>query len=241
MSTKQVEVKGQICVGGSVCPDPCAAPGSKIQGLALSCSQQAFQAVLSTDVPVSVATSGALGTDWDDVPVTESLDAIELLYVRTSTAMRLRIGADVAKLVSTGLSLPLAGGETLITEVDGQAAVTTTFTAATTAQQVANEINAAAALLGQAPPASLNTAGALVLSGALTGAQGSVAVTGGTGQAALGFASGTNDTAAGAGEDVDVNGLFLTEFGRSGSGAPLRVQISGVGNVEVFAAGTPAS
>ena len=239
MTTKQVQLTGQICVGGAVCPDPCAAPSSKLQGLALSCSQVAFQAVVSTDVPMSVATAGAVGAAWDDLPLIDALATVELLYVRTSAAMRLRIGAAAAVLASTGATLPLAGGETLITVVDGQAPVTTTFTAATTAQQVANEINAAAALLGQAAIASVNAAGAVVLTGALTGAQGSGEVAGGSGQAALGFAAGTNDSAAGAGEDVDVQGLFLSEFGRNA--APTRVQISGVGNVEVFAAGTPAS
>ncbi len=239
MSTQQVKLTGQICVGGTVCPDPCAAPSSKLQGLSLSCASVSFGCVVSTDVPCQVTTAGAVGAAFVDLPVTDSLDAIELLYVRSNALMRLRIGAAPASLPSTGLALPLSGGETLIVAVDGQAAVTTTFTAATTAQAVANEINAAAALLGQAPPASINTAGALVLSGVLTGAEGTVRVTGGTGQAALGFASGVNDSADGAGSDIDFNGIFLAEFGKSGS-APTRVQISGSGTVEVFAAGTPA-
>ncbi len=239
MSTQQVKLSGQICVGGVVCPDPCGTTGTKIQGLGLSCASTAFGCVVSTDTPCAMATTGIVGAEFVDVPVTEALDQIELLMVRSNVAMRLRIGAAVAGLPSTGLALPLAGGETLITAVDGQAAVTTTFTAAATAQAVVNEINAAAALLGQAPPASLNTAGALVLSGLDTGSDGSVRVTGGTGQAALGFASGTNDSADGAGEDVDFNGLFLVEFGKGGQ-APQRVQISGTGSIEVFAAGTPA-
>lgn len=239
MSTKQVTLTGQICVGGTVCPDPCGVTSSKLQGLGLSCASTAFQCVVSTDVPCVIATPGVVGAAWMDVPVTDALDQIELLYVRSGVAMRLRVGAAVAQLVSTGLALPLSGGETLITEVDGQPAVTTTFTAAATAQAVANEINAAASLLGQAPIASVNAGGALVLAGQATGAEGSVRVTGGTGQVALGFASGTNDSADGAGEDVDFNGLFLVEFGKGGQ-APFRVQISGAGSIEVFAAGTPA-
>lgn len=238
MSTQQVKLQGQITVGGSICTDPCSTVSSKIQGLSLSCSQVAFSCVVSNDVPCAVATAGLVGAVFVDLPVTDALDLVQLLYVRSNVAMRLRIGAAEAALVSTGLTLPLSGGETLITEVDGQAAVTTTFTAATTAQQVANEINAAAALLGQAPPASVNTAGALVLSGVLTGIQGSALVTGGTGQVALGFAALTNDTAAGEGADVDFNGAFLLETGATGVS---RVQISGQGTLEIFAAGTPAS
>lgn len=240
MSTKQVDLTGQITVSGTVCPDPCGTLSSKIQGLGLSCpGSTSFQCVVSTDVPCSVATLGVLGAEFDELPVTDALDLIELLYVRSNVLMRLRLGAAPAALVSTGLALPLGGGETLIFDVDGQPTVTVTFTAAATAAAVANEINAAAALLGQAPPASLNAAGALVLTGVLTGVDGSVNVTGGTGQAALGFASGANDAAVGEGSDVDFNGIFLVEFGKNG-GAVSRVQISGQGTVEVFAAGTPA-
>ncbi len=194
--------------------------------------------MVSTDTPCALQTTGVVGAEFEELSATDALDAIQLLFVKSSVAMRLRIGAAPAELVSTGLALPLAGGETLIFDVDGQPTVTATFTAAATAQAVANEINAAAALLGQAPPASVNAAGALVLTGVLTGAQGSVNVTGGTGQAALGFASVTNDAATGAGEDVDFNGIFLVEFGSVG--APTRVQISGQGTIEVFAAGTAA-
>lgn len=239
MSTQQVKLTGQICVGGTVCPDPCGVNSSKLQGLGLSCASTAFQCVVSTDTPCAIATTGVVGAEFVDVPTTESLDLIELLYVRSAVAMRLRIGAAPAVLTSTGATLPLSGGETLITEVDGQAAVTTTFTAAATAQAVANEINAAAALLGQAAIASVNVGGALVLSGVATGAEGTVRVTGGTGQTVLGFASGTNDSSDGAGEDVDFNGLFLVEFGKGGQ-APSQVLISGTGSIEVFAAGTPA-
>jgi hypothetical protein len=39
---------------------------------------------------------------------------------------------------------------------------------------------------------------------------------------------------------VDVLGAFLAELGR-GTSAPARIMISGTGNVEVFAAGTPAA
>ena len=77
-----------------------------------------------------------------------------------------------------------------------------------------------------------------MLTGVLTGIQGSVLVTGGTGQTALGFASSANDTAAGLGADVDVNGAFLLESGVTGVS---RVQISGQGTLEIFAAGTPVS
>ncbi len=238
MSTQQVKLTGQILVGGSVCPDPCGTTSNKVQGLALSCASAGFQCVVSSDVPCALSTSGALGDEFVELPITDALDEVQLLYVGSNALMRLRSYAAPADLMSTGVTLPLAGGATLVTEVDGQPAVTTTFTAATTTEQVANEINAACALLGQESIASVESA-SLVLRGVLTGPEGSVTVTGGTGQAALGFGAGTNDAAGGGGEDIDFNGIYLVQYGMNG-GAPSRIQISGQGILEIFAAGTPA-
>jgi hypothetical protein len=40
----------------------------------------------------------------------------------------------------------------------------------------------------------------------------------------------------GEGSDVDVNGLFMTQF--NSSGAPTRIQVSGSAQIEVLAAGS---
>lgn len=239
MSSSKVELQGQVSVDASC--GPCEGGSTKLQQLSLRCTSEWFQSVVSTDVPIAVETAGAVGAAWQEVPTTDALDAVELLVVRTSAPMRLRIGADAAKLVGVGGAFPtgFAGGETLAVDVDG-ASLAVVFTAgAQSAQQVVNQINAAAALAGWVYlPASV-VSGQVQIAGVATGSQGSVEVTGGTAQAVLGFGGG-NDTAVGEGSDVDVYGLFVGEFGRGQATAPERVQVSGSGRVEVFAAGTPA-
>ena len=235
MSSGQLEIQGQLTVGGQQC-GPCDDAGQlKTVGLALRCGNNFFKAIASTDKSVQVTTGAGL---FEELPCTELLDTIELLYVFAQSAVTLRIDAAPAVLTSTGVTLPLAGGETLLVDFDG-VSVAVTFSAAATLQTVVNEINAAAALAGLGfLPASINAAGQLQLSGVLTADQGSVDVTGGTGQAALGFAAAVNDSAIGGGHDIEVNGLCLLEFGKTASIE--RVQISGTALIDVLAAGTAA-
>ena len=240
MSQKTLDLRGQITVGDGVCAPCDGGTSTKVQALNFLCQGTFFQSVFSTDTPVAVATTGVVGATYTELPATSDLDLIELLFVQTTTLMRLRIGAAAARLLGSGASFPtgFAGGETLDVDFDGSNVVTTFTAAAQSAQQVANEINAAAALAGLTfLPASVDATGQLALAGVLTGAQGTVVVNGGTAQAALGFTA-PNDSAVGAGEDIDVQGIYLTEFGRGNPGAPSRVQISGSGNVTVLAAGT---
>lgn len=235
----QVEVSGQITVGGTC--EPCASGNSKMQGLGLRCASQWFQTVVSTDAPYPVQTAGAVGDSWIDVPTTDALDSVELLMVRSDAPMRLRIGAGPAALLGVAATFPtgFVGGETLGVDLDGVSIAVVFTVGAQTAQQVANQINAAAALAGLSyQPASV-VGGQVQIAGQATGVQGAVAVTGGTAQAALGYGGG-NDSATGEGSDVDILGLFLVEFGRSLPTAPERVQLSGIGRIEVFAAGTTA-
>jgi hypothetical protein len=242
MGAQQVELTGQITVGGSACADSCVGGSLKQQSLSLRCSGQWYPAVVSTDVPVQIQTAGAVGAAWVEAPTTDALDKIELLMLRGNAPMRVRVGAAVARLLSTAVVFPVTFvAETLIFMVDGGAAITCTFTAGVkTAQQIVNALNAAAALAGGLAvlPWSVDTSGQIALSGVATGVQGAVAVTGGTAQAMLGFA--VTSTAVGAGADTDFVGLYLVEYGRGSILAPSRVQVSGIGQLEVFAAGTTA-
>lgn len=237
MSLRTVELKGQIVVGGSVCSDPCGDPASsKVQGLGLRCTATSFEAVQSTDAALDVVTPGSPGDAFVELPATDALDRIELLFVRANARVVLRIGAGEASVLGVGGAFVLGGGETLDLDVDGTA-FTTTFPATATAQEVANQINAAAAIAGLAfQPASVDS-GQLRISGDATGSGGSVTVVGGTAAAGLGLA-GLSDV--GDGEDVDVTGVFLAEFGRGSTTAPRRVQISGIARVEILAAGEAA-
>ncbi len=110
-----------------------------------------------------------------------------------------------------------------------------TFTAAAqSAQDVANEINAAAALSGlPTPRATVATSGQLQLESVQTGTQGSVEVVGGTALGTLGL---TAATTLGTGADVPIQGDVLLEFPRD-SDAPARIQVSGQGTITILAGG----
>lgn len=237
MSQNSVQLSGQITVGNGVCIPCDGAPSTKVQSLSLACNGVGFPCIVSTDAPKVIQTAGVLGAEFVELPASSDIGNVEFLFVNTSTLMRLRIGAAAARVLGSGGTFPTSfgGGETLIASVDG-AAFTTTFTAAAQlAADVVNEINAAAALAGIAfQPASVDASGQIALQGVLTGPEGTVVITGGTGAATLGLSG----SAVGAGSDIDVQGTFLNEFGRSNPNAPARIQVSGVGNVTVLAAGT---
>lgn len=236
MGAQQIQLQGQIVVGDPNCGG-CSSPGTlKSQGMALRCGSTWFDAIVGTDVPMQVATAGLVGAAWAELPTTEALDAVELLLVRSNAPMALRVGADGARLLGESASFPtgFAGGETLDLEIDA-APVSVVFTSgAQTAQQVVNQINAAAALAGMANIARV-VGGQVEIYGQATGVQGSVTAEG-TALSDLGLGA----EAVGSGEDTYFNGLFLVEYGRGQLTAPNRVQISGAGQIEVFAAGTPA-
>jgi hypothetical protein len=233
----QVTLQGAIAVGGGNCG--CSGgSSSKVQGLGFACNAATYAAIVSTDCALAVATVGAIGQNWRDLPALEGLSVIQLLMVKGSSPFRLRLGADVAKLVGTGGTFPtsFAGSETFAFEADG-VLVSVVFTSgAQTAAQVALQINQAALAAGlDYLPASVLTSGQLQLAGKATGVQGSIDIT--TANATIGFASATA-LAVGAGADVDSQGLFLNQF--ESSSAPARVQISGNVSIEVFAAGMAA-
>lgn len=239
MAANKVELQGVITVGDGAGCGPCTAPGSmKSQGMALRCAQS-YEAVVSTDAPFTVATAGALGSAWDELPAVDALDKIELLFVRGASPMRLRVGADVAKVLGVAGTFPtgFVGAESLVVELDGVPLSVAFTSGAQTAQQVVNQVNAAAMLAGLTYlPASVS-GGQVLIAGQLTGVQGSVEIVSGTALTALGLVAGTT---LGAGSDVDFYGLYLVEYGRGQATAPSRIQISGSGSIEVFAAGTPA-
>lgn len=235
MSNGTLEIRGSLQVGSSSCA-PCDGGGqTKIVTLGLQCSQKLFAAIGSTDKPLQLTTPVG---EFVDLPCTESLAAVELLYLFTRAPMTLRVGADVARLAGVAGAFPtgFAGGETLLLEIDG-AAFTTTFDAADqSAQDVANRINAAAAFAGIATPVATVEGGQLQIDGDATGSDGSVVSTGGTGAATVGLPNGAS--AEGEGEDVPVEGIALIEFGRTSP--PARVQISGSSLIDVLAAGPAA-
>ncbi len=156
--------------------------------------------------------------------------------------MILRLYAVAASAIGNGGTYPtgFVGGETLITTMDG-VAVTTTFDAADQSlAQVVARVNAAFALAGFATPRASESNGQLRIDGVATrvdGAEGTLTFAG-TGAATLGMDPGSNPTIVDAqGQDIDIQGLYIQEFPRTGNDAPTAAQISGTATVEVVAAG----
>lgn len=233
-SSKSVELRGQLIVDGANCG--CGSTDLKTLGLELRCNSSTFDAVVGTDTQIGIETPGTIGQNWVELPTTDVLDEIQFLALISAAAVRLRIGAAEATVLGVGGVFPtgFVGAETLTVDLD-ESPLSVVFTSgAQSALQVSQQINAAAMLAGFAyAPASVE-GGQVRLTSARTGVQGNVTVTGGTGAVDLGL---DGLEADGAGQDVDVYGLFLNEWGKSGA-APERIQISGSAQITVLAAGT---
>lgn len=232
-----IQIVGQIIAGASGCGG-CSGDSTKVQALELGCAQAYSGAVVSTDVPLSIASPLA----FVDLPLLEQLSAIELLFLKTNSPLTVRIDAHEAELLGVGGVFPtgFAGGETLNVEIDALAPLAVVFLVGDqSAAQVAARINAAAALAGYAfMPASV-VGGQVQLEGVATGEDGSVVVTGGTAQAALGFTAITNDTAEGEGRDEPIGGMLLVEFDKTR--APTRIQVKGSASAVTLMAAGPSA
>lgn len=231
--TCSLSLQGSIAVNGN-----CGCSGESSSGtaipLSLACGLAQYSAMLRTQCPTTIQTSGVLGANWVELPATESLGVIQFLFVKSTSLVMLRIGAEGATKAGSGGTFPtsFSGGEVFAATIDGVAVATTFTSGAQTAVQVASQINQAAIAAGFAYlPASVGTDGQLRLTGAKTGDHGSVVVT--TANATIGFAA--VSTTYGKGKDLAVRGLALVQF--DPSDAPARVQISGSAQIEVLAAG----
>ena len=126
------------------------------------------------------------------------IQEVHLLYIEADAEIEVYFGGSLATAASiTGVAgtfpTTFVGGETFIVTVDG-VAVTTTFTvAAQSNQDCVNEINAAAALLGIAPIASV-VSGQIVITSPTLGSSSTLLIGAGTGNAVLGFTSSATDT-----------------------------------------------
>lgn len=177
-----------------------------------------------------------------DVDALDALSEILFLFVRSSSDATLRLYALPASALAVSGSFPsgFAGGETLITTIDG-VAVTATFDAADqSAAQCVARINAAFALAGLPTPLASVANGQIQIVGVETkvgaGGVGELSFTG-TGAAQLGLDTGSSPTLTQAqGQDTLISGLYMAEFPVT-SGAPTKVQISGSATVDIVAGG----
>lgn len=234
-----VSLVGQIVVGGpGACASSCGGSSGATRILPLgssTCSGKSYPRSGGTDCAVPVTTSGLVGANWVDLPGSQGV-SVETLYLSAGSGVfKLRINSSVPELEASGGTYPtgFSGGETVELTVDG-VTFTTTFTAgAQTVEEAAIEINQAAIgaeLTHQ--PASVTSAGELLISGNVAGSGETVTVV--TGNATLGLA--TAASSAGAGEIVDVTGDVLLNFPAAAPATSL--EISGTGNVSVFVAGS---
>lgn len=248
MATTSLLVKGCIEVGGGACASSCSSSAQDKRTLRLSlgsgaCSSANYASIADTASPLTVATTGLPGQEFVAIDALAGLSDIQFLYVKSSADIVLRIGAAPATMLATGGTYPtgFVGAETFEFAIDGTT-VSVVFEAADqTVTDVINRINAAVALAGLPTPAAyLDTAtGQVAIDSYLTGEDGSVVIEPdaviefNSGVATIGFTVG--DAVVGLGSDVQVKGLFMSEFT---AGTVSRVEISGSANVSILAAGT---
>lgn len=228
-----VDVNGSLTVNGSGCPVGSAS--QLVRELSLGragCGgSQQYESVVSAMITLD-------STEAEDLDCLDELTAIELLYLKSSAVMTLRVDALPASGLGVGASYPtgFSGGETLVSVIDGTT-ITTTFSATSqTLVQVINQVNAAFALEGFVTPRADSVNGQLRIQGVETAVDGQNGIVSfsGTGAAALGFSSPTITTAQG--KDLKIYGTYLHEFPRAPE-APTKIQAFGSAVIDLVAAG----
>lgn len=242
-----LSLKGTIQLGGgSGCVTSCDSAGSfgatdqSIMNLFGSCAGgKVYQSTVQASI--NLATVGIPGTNFVAVDALDQLSAIEFLWIRCDQRCVIRVGATSPSSKTANL-FPITVGalDTLAIAYmtpSGLVATSTSFAIGSyTAAQSAALINSSAALNGlPTPRATVDSSGAVVLTGVGTGFSSTLAISGGM-SSLLTFAP---LNANGAGSDIPVQGTFLCEFGSFGAvpGVPTSIQLSGTGTVSIIAAG----
>ncbi len=235
---KTIEVSGQL----TITPDACVSgSGQTVKELGLGapgCCGAAQNYPGSVCEGVDLAT-GVAGATFQAIASLAALTEIFLLYIRTSAAIVLRLYAVPATALATSGTYPTGygGGETLITTIDGVAVTTAFDVLDQTLLQVVARINAGQAFAGIATPRASAVSGQLQIDGVMTRVNGTQGVLSfaGTGMTEIGMDTVVPVDALG--QDIDINGLYIQEFPRTGNVAPTAAQISGTATVDIVAAG----
>ena len=209
--TTSLELDGKLISPAPGAGIPCQHGVSRLLDFEFDPIRKEYAEVLS----VSDYVVAAEATEWSVFELAQVLTSVELLAFSPvvglpAVTFELLLGAKpVVSGVSGTFPTGFSGGETFDFDLvdDGTAtSIAVTFTSgAQTAAQVANEINAAAALAGFGPVASAATE--VTLTGPKPGSNQQIVVT--TANAQIGFAS--TGTTAGTGSAVTVAGVFLLE------------------------------
>jgi hypothetical protein len=244
--SKTIAIRGSLLLSDGGCGGCSGDQTTKtlsIGGSAVCCDggQSYDQA---TSFSTSVATVGAVGAAFADIPGLDGFSAVEFLRVTSSAKVRFRFSASRPQL--QGAALPGAGvtsGAATITATDStgtQFAATVTFSGATnTPALVVSAINAALAAAGAPfPPggqiARLSGGGVLLVCPGV-GPSAYVELAAGA-PAALGLGTVLVRVTGTAQDMPDTEGLVVLQFPRS-PGAPTKVQVSGVASLDIVAAG----
>lgn len=195
------------------------------------CAGETYQQARSGCVQVRTGT-----LEFIRLPLTQDFSSIQLLALRTSGPVTLRLRGQGAR-VETAASFPTAmlAGQALAFTLDAIGVAMTFAAGEDTASEVAARINSSAALAGLTYyPASVTTTGQVAIEGAVTGPTGALSAFSGAAAATLGLSAFVG--AQGAGSDIAVDGLFIAQFPKPGD--LTRVEINGTASVSVLAAGT---
>lgn len=203
-----------------------------------------FDNVVSTDVPYTVTSPSAFVSMplSDELPVAVEFVSFAVLNAGTIDFL---IGT-IPKINGASGTFPtgFTGGESFEFKLqtyndttgkfDDDFTVTTTFTAAAqSAQNVANEINAAVMLSGASTCALVSVlSGQLVLDGVTPGAEKRIFIS--VANATIGF-DGTKEADLGTGESITVNGNFLAELAGVTGG---QLWVRGTADLNILLAGT---
>ncbi len=236
--SQQLTAKGYIYPPSAGFGGGCDCAGG--EGVSVAPFEIGFRGAGCGGESYQVARSGSsriatLALEYVPLPLTEGFSSIQLLAVRSSGPITLRLRGTGAKAV-TAASFPTAmlAGQLLGFTIDGVAVAVAFGVGEDTALEVAARINSAAALAGLTYYPAKVQAGQVAIEGALTGPSGALSAFSGSGAVTLGLSAFVG--AQGGGSEVPVDGLFIAQFPRLGD--LTRVEVNGTASVSVLAAGT---
>ncbi len=227
----QLTLKGYLYPGDggcSSCSRSSATAAAPFELAFRNCAER-YAVVRSGDAQVQTSPA-----EFQPLPVADSFEAIELLALRTSGPVKVRLGGQPARVTTSSVFplVALAGAE-LDFGVDGIPVGVVFETGDDTPVEVARRINAAAALVGVPFQPAYVASGQVVIEGQKTGSLGTLTDFHGAAAALLGLMV---PDQVGEGAELAVDGLVLLQFQRT-QGVQ-RIEVCGSASVSVLAAGT---
>lgn len=229
--TTQLQMKGFLYPGGS-CTDSCNGTKGAVTPfeLAFRNCAESYAQVRSGDFPIRTNPG-----EYGALPMSEQFTSIELLALRTSAQLIVRLNGTGALAVTAAL-FPVADLAALTLEfgVDGVPIAVTFGAGDDSATDVARRINGAAALAGLTAMPARVAANQVEIQGLRTGPEGALTPFTGTAAEPLGLDAFVG--AFGTGSDLTIDGVQVWQFPRTQG--VRRIEVSGQANLVMLAAGT---